>query len=194
MMSHPGDQDQPSGWITGTIQHTASTWSMSAPHFDTYYEDCPVCDMARIEAQGTWIDNQRLGGTFAQTYWAGNTLMGTGTDGINLVYETQVPATLRLTNIVGTYRGFRAPRQEVEMTIAPNGTISGVSVATGCTFSGTVTMNGQAAESTIVYQTPCWSRNVTMRGVLGVDGTGKLYVMTRDTVSGGVFLFIGQRA
>lgn len=195
LYSVPGNPDQSGGMVTGTLQHTSTTWTMANAFYgDIYFEDCPICTHARVQGDGTWIDNQRLGGDFDITYFTPDeSFQEQGTDVINLVYDTRSATTFNRIAAAGTYQG-NWRNTPLEVTLTETGTLSG-RVANGCTLTGTVTVNGSAAENVITYNgISCGSTNVTMRGVLGLDSTtGKLFIISTDQTRDNALLFVGQR-
>lgn len=191
MTSVVGAPDWAGGMVHGHMEAKGSTWKM----VDGLYINLEHQARAGLTATGTWLEEQRLLGSFQLQYDDPSPKPPLyETDGVDLIYDTRSTQAFDLEAAVGTYHGLFLPLEEVLFDIQADGTIEGLT-ARGCRFHGTATPAGPIAEGEITFEgPPCLNDRATVRGVLGVDlNAGKVYAagLSKDQNQG--FVFIGQR-
>ena len=179
------------GLVTGTMTAKESTWAMDGALFlDPSYQA-----RATVNANGTWLIEQRLVGRFRVIYdppSSGAPLYDT--DGVDLIYDTRSKQPFNLTGAAGRYIGLTIPFQEVEIVLDADGAITG-RTAFGCTFHGQVEPSGPVSEGTVTFHgPPCQNGSATVRGIVGVDTqAGLLYAAAVSSDKNQALLFIGRR-
>lgn len=191
LVSVSGAPDWAAGLVHGHLTAKGSTWAMS----DGLLIDGEYQTRAGLTATGTWLEGQRLLGSFQLQYDDPSPKPPMyETDGVDLIYDTRSTEAFDLAKAVGTYHGLFLPLEEVMFDIQADGTIKGLT-AHGCEFHGSVTPAGPVAEGEITFQgPPCRNDRATVRGVLGVDlQAGKVYAVGLSSDRNQGFVFIGQR-
>lgn len=186
-----GAPDWAGGMVHGHMEAKGSTWKM----VDGLYINLEHQARAGLTATGTWLEGQRLLGSFQLQYDDPSPQPPLyETDGVDLIYDTRSTEAFDLVKAVGTYHGLFLPLEEVLFDIQADGTIEGLT-ARGCRFHGLATPAGPVAEGEITFEgPPCLNDRATVRGVLGVDlQAGKVYAAGLSSDQNQGFVFIGQR-
>lgn len=187
-----GNPDRVGGIIRGNITTTGTVWEMKG----AAYVDETYGTSATIDANGTWIPQQRLTGyTYVVAVPEDHERYPLySEDQVELYHDERTFTPYDPAIAAGIYVGLWYPSEEVLIELKADGTIEGLS-ASGCQFRGEATPDGPVARGTVTFRGgPCTNGTATVSGVLGVSTqTGTLYAAGFNDERNRALLFIGRR-
>lgn len=174
--------------IAGVVQgnSTAQNGALTSSDATDFSVERGIPPTLNASVNGNYMMKQILNGTI--TYQSQNNAQ----EKFTTTYDNDYESAPDIDAVAGKYTGSVALNETAEVTVSPEGGISGQS-STGCIFTGSFSprTQGNVFDVTITFggQPACGNRNDTVKGI-GFFHAGKLYsaALNADRTNGVAFL------